>query len=134
MTDMDPGLTATGEVRKSSPGHGGARPGSGRPAKTDQGDAYTVLAKAKAKRETYRAQMAELEYRTRMGELLESQVVAETWANHINIAKTALLGLPSKLAHELAATSDPVKIAEIMRERIREILIELAGKDDRAAL
>lgn len=75
----------------------------------------------------------ETEHRTRIGELLESSVVAETWANQINIAKTALLGLPAKLAHELAATSDPVKVAEIMRERIRETLIQLAGDDGNAA-
>jgi hypothetical protein len=129
MTDLDPGLTAAGEVRKSSPGHGGARPGSGRPAKTDQGDAYTVLAKAKAKRETYRAQMAELEYRTRMGELLEARVVAETWVAQVGIAKGRLLSLPARLAPAVLGLGDLRAIETVIREAIHEALTELSADE-----
>lgn len=127
MIDSDPGLTATGEVRKSSPGHGGARPGSGRPAKTDQGDAYTVLAKAKAKRETYRAQMAELEYRTRMGELLEARVVADTWAAQVGIAKGRILSLPARIAPQVIGLGDLRAIEGVIRDAIHEALTELSA-------
>ena len=58
------------EVPKSTPGHGGKREGAGGVpiargprTKTEQNDAYTILAKARAKRETYKAHIEELKYR-----------------------------------------------------------------------
>jgi hypothetical protein len=116
-------------IRKSTPGHGGHRPGAGRKPKTDQADAYTVLAKAKAKRETHLAQIAELDYKQRLGELVPAADVREAWAGHITQAKVALLALPSKCAHELAGVSDPVVISQILRARVNEILMDLAGNE-----
>jgi hypothetical protein len=130
MTDLDPGLTATGEVRKSSPGHGGSRPGSGRPPKTEQSTAYTVLAKAKAKQATYKAQMAEIEYRTRMGELLEASVVAETWAAQVGIAKGRILSLPARIAPQVIGLGDLRAIEGVIRDAIHEALTELSSDEN----
>jgi hypothetical protein len=122
-------MTATAET---APKPNDGRPGPGRPKGSGAtADTYALLAKAKAKRETYRAQMSELDYKQRAGELVNAEEVRQLWAGHINIAKTALLGLPSKLAHELAAVSDPAKIAEIVRARIVEVLTDLAGDHGR---
>jgi hypothetical protein len=124
------------DVPKSTPGHGGKRPGAGRKPsggrapKVEQNDAYTILAKAKAKRETHLAQIAELDYKQRVGELVSASDVAMRWSNHINEAKIALLALPAKLAAELAPISDPAKISEIVRDRVYEILESLARGND----
>lgn len=114
-------------IRKSTPGHGGAREGSGRKPKTYQADAYTVLAKARAKRETHRAQLAELEWRQKSGELVSAAEVERVWSAQIIVAKTALLALPAKLAPELAPITDPARIAEIIRLQIHAALTALAN-------
>lgn len=117
-------------VPKSTPGHGGARPGAGRkpkPTADQQNDAYTLLAKARAKRETYRAQMAEVEYRTRIGELLEASVVAETWAAQVAIAKGRLLALPARIAPSVIGLGDLRAIEGVIREAIHEALTELSA-------
>lgn len=86
---MPPELTEP-KVRKSSPNHGGARPGSGRKPKTEQNDAYTVLAKARAKRETYRAHLEELKYKEAAGELVSAN---ESRAAMASLIKNLMLTL-----------------------------------------
>lgn len=118
--------------RKSTPGHGGARPGAGRKPKAgakQQSDAYTLLAKAKAKRETFRAQMAEVEYRTRIGDLLEASVVADTWAAQVAIAKGRLLSLPARIAPSVIGLGDLRAIEGVIREAIHEVLTELSADE-----
>lgn len=131
--DGSPELTKTGQPRKSSPGHGGAREGAGRKAGVPVGntsDTYALLAKAKAKRETYRAQMAELEYRARVGELLEAGEVAALWTSQIQIAKGRLLAIPSRLAPVVLGLGDLRAIEAEIREAIHEALDDLsAGRD-----
>lgn len=124
MTDEEP-------IRKPSNGHGGARENSGPKAGSrGRSEVYDVLAKAKAKEATHKAQLRELDYRQRNGELLLASDVEATWATHIMQARTALLGLPSKLAPEIAPISDAVQIAEIMRRQINLILRQLAGETE----
>lgn len=123
---------ATVAPRKSTPGHGGVRAGAGRKPKAgieQQNDAYTLLAKARAKRETYRAQMAEVEYRTRIGELLEASVVAETWAAQVAIAKGRLLALPARIAPAVIGLGDLRAIEGVIREAIHEALTELSADE-----
>jgi hypothetical protein len=116
------------DAPKSTPGHGGARANSGRKSATStQGDAYTLLAKAKAKRETYLAQMAELDYRQRSGELLKADEVAETWLEQVAIAKGRLLALPSRVAPALVGMSDLRAIEVLLRDALTQIMEELAG-------
>ena len=115
---------------KSSPGHGGARAGSGRPAGTSPGNTGAIdeqLAKAKAKRETYRAQMAEVEYRQKIGELLEADEVAALWVAQVAIAKGRLLALPSRLAPAVIGLGDLRSIETVIRDAIYEALTELSA-------
>lgn len=107
--------------------HGGFREGAGRKPKTDQNDAYTVLAKAKAKRETHRAQLAELEWKQKTGELVAVSEVTALWSQKVIEAKTALLSIPAKLAPEVAPITDPKRIAEIVRQHIYAALDSLSG-------
>jgi len=117
-------------IRKSTPGHGGTRAGAGRKPKAthgDQSDAYSLLAKAKAKRETYRAQMAELEYRQKNGELIPADEVGEAWTERVLIAKGRLLNLPARLAPNLIAATDMREIEQTIRDAVVEVLEELSG-------
>ena len=69
------------------PGRGGARPGAGRkPKSPDATDPYSILAKAKAKNESYKAELTLLEYRQRVGELIPKDEVAGAWAENVAIA------------------------------------------------
>ena len=106
----------------------GAR-GPGRPKGSGAtADTYVLLAKARAKRETYRAQMAEVEYRARIGELLEAKDVAATWVAQIGIAKGRLLSLPARLAPSVLGLGDLRAIETVIREAIHEALTELSAE------
>jgi len=107
--------------------HGGPRPNSGRPRKTEQADAYSVLAKAKAKHETYKAHLSELEYKRQAGELLPVDEVAEAWANQVAIAKGRFLALPSRVSANILRLKSQREIETLLREAIIVILEELAN-------
>ena len=107
----------------------GAR-GPGRPKGSGAtADTYVLLAKARAKRETYRAQMAEVEYRARIGELLEAKDVAATWVAQVGIAKGRLLSLPARLAPAVLGLGDLRAIETVIREAIHEALTELSADE-----
>ena len=115
---------------KSTPGHGGARPGAGRPkgtGKKDQNDAYVLLAKAKAKRETYLAQMAELEYKERSGQLIKADRVSEIWVKHIETAKGRLLSIPGSHAGELFRAESVAEIEQRLRDALMAVMEEIAN-------
>lgn len=123
----DPNLTAAGLPRKSSPNHGGPRPGAGRKPDAALNDSYQLLAKAKAKRETYRAHIAELEFKQKAGELVAvSDVIAE-WGNQIQIAKGRLLALPARLAPDMVRSTDIRTAERAIRSALISILEELSG-------
>jgi len=118
------------DVPKSTPGHGGKRAGAGgRPIKREQNDAYTILAKAKAKRETYLAQIAELEYRQRTGELIPAEEVAAEWERLVMVAKGRLMALPARLAPTLVKLRDMRSVETTIRDEIVAVLRELAGDE-----
>lgn len=112
--------------RKSSPDHGGVRVGAGRPRKTDQADSYTVLAKAKAARETYRAQLAELELKAKRRELVPVAEVAETWREQVGIARNRLLAMPTRLSADLLKLRSQRAIEDHLRAALIVILEELS--------
>lgn len=91
--------------------HGGARPGAGRKPKPKTGaeaagDPYVVLAKAKAKHEAYKANLAELEFRRRAGELLErAHVEAAASRLHAMLAQS-LRSLPDHLERRLGLSAE----------------------------
>lgn len=109
-------------------GHGGARPGSGpKSARASRSESFDILAEARAKREVYAADMAEMECLRRRGELISRTEVAENWAALVAIAKGRLLVLPQRLAPALASAGDMPTIERILGDGIREILEELSA-------
>ena len=109
----------------SSSGRGGARPNSGRKPKTQQADAYTRLAEARAKKETYLAQMAELDYKVRAKELIPADVVVSHWQNILGNMRSRLLSVPTQLASTCAGL-DAVDVEKRATAIIRECLEELS--------
>lgn len=110
------------------PGRGGARPGAGRkPKSPDATDPYSILAKAKAKNESYKAELTLLEYRQRVGELIPKDEVAAAWAENIAIAKGRLLALPSRVSGEVLRLKTQREVEETIKAAIITILEELAG-------
>ena len=109
-----------------APTRGGARPGAGRKPKTDQNDAYTRLAKAKADHEEHKAKLAELELKRQTKELLPADEVAAAWADQIAIAKGRLLSLPSRVSGEVLRLKTQREIEDVIKAGIVTILEELS--------
>ena len=124
MTATAPDLPTEAPARPEGARGPGRPKGSGATA-----DTYVLLAKARAKRETYRAQMAEVEYRARIGELLEAKDVAATWVAQVGIAKGRLLSLPARLAPAVLGLGDLRAIETVIREAIHEALTELSDEN-----
>lgn len=100
----------------------GDPPPAARAADPD-GDGYWS---AKGRREKSLAQMAELELQERMKALVRrDQVVTATQAVH-RMLRDSLLGMPTRLAPELAAMTDAFEVERLMREAISGILSDLS--------
>jgi hypothetical protein len=119
------------DVPKSTPGHGGKREGAGRPPgtgvrgarpKTEQNDAYTILAKARAKRETYKARLEELKYREATKELVPVREFELALASGFKAVVAALDSLPDVMERDAGLTGAQVEKVQAVIDRIREDL------------
>lgn len=110
-----------------SPTRGGARPGAGRKPKTDQNDAYTRLAKAKADHEEHKAKLAEIEVKKQTGELIEANRVGEIWRKHVETAKGRLLALPGSLAGDLFRAKSVADVELRLRDALLAVMEEIAN-------
>lgn len=130
MTDPAPQV-----IPQVTPGRGGARPGAGRKPKDPNGnDPYAILARAKAKSETYKAELTLLEYRTKTGELLPAADVAKAWAEQVAIAKGRLLALPSRVSADVLRLKSQREIERVIKAALIVILEELANDAARYGL
>lgn len=98
---------------------GGASPGG------SSDDSY---ARNKARREGSLAEMAELELQERLGKVIDRERVEATVESLYRTLRDALLGLPTRLAPEIAAMTDSFEIEVKMRDAIRSLLTDLANK------
>ena len=114
--------------KTSTPGHGGKRANAGRKAAVQNGP-YEVLAKAKAKNETFRAQLAELEYQERVGQLLPADLVAQVWAEQVRIAKDRLLAIPARVAPTVLRMEELRDVERAIRDALLVVLDELTRAD-----
>lgn len=112
-------------VADAKPGmRGGAREGAGRKPKSDgsAGDPYFLLARAKAKHETYRAGLAEMEYKKRAGELIERSDVESVASRLHAFLAQSLRTLPDDLERRAGITADQ---AEIVNQVIDSLTISI---------
>jgi phage terminase Nu1 subunit (DNA packaging protein) len=80
-----------------------------------------------------RRQMIELEKAQREGQLLDREDVRSEWLKRIGIARSRLLSVPSRTAHQVVGKSDERQIENIIRTEIYQALSDLAQPDANAA-
>ena len=78
---------------------------------------------SRALRERQLALMAQMDRRQREGELLERADVERAWAQSVTIAKTALMGVPSRAKERIPhLTLDEIEtITELIRSALEEV-------------
>lgn len=77
-----------------------------------------------AREKHWRANLAELEYRTQAGELIEASEVSARFTEVVTVAKTKLLGIAARVRQRLPhLTADDVRIVD---DLVREALEGLA--------
>jgi phage terminase Nu1 subunit (DNA packaging protein) len=91
----------------------------------DSKDAKQLLA-ARAKREGHEARLAELRERQTAGELVEKRAVELAASRIGRMTRDTFLGLPSRVAPDLAAISDPWELEQRLEAAIRQVLDDLA--------
>jgi hypothetical protein len=133
IPDEMPEFPGHGGKRRNS---GGSRPGAGRPKGSASSPApddvrqrshYAVLEmhEAKAKKESYQAHIAELEYLERKGKLVNADGVERAAFQFGRILQKNLVDVfPSRISMEIAGMTDPWEIEKFIREKMR---IELAS-------
>ena len=85
-----------------------------------------VKAKAEATLKTSKAKIAQAEAKELSGQMHRSEDVAAMTAELIYTIRGALMALPSRVAINAAALSDPAEVAEYMRGEVNQIAEEIA--------
>ncbi len=87
---------------------------------------YGAFQTARARREHYLAQQAELEYKRMCGDLVERAPVEAAAEKTGRMLRDTMLGLPTKVAPQLIAVTDPWEIEQLLRSAIRTALDDIA--------
>jgi len=128
------------------PGHGGKRantggkrPGAGRPKKGEETpkeikdrvhNAVLEIREAKAKRESYLAHLAELEYKQKRSELIAIESVYRVLDSAATACREHLMGIPGRYSSIFAAESDARTIETILESEIRRALEQITDARD----
>ncbi len=117
------------ETSRGGNGHGGARPGAGRkPKDYVKPAAIEDFEEARARNESAKADLNELEFKIKSGEYVSrSAVIQATATAYATIAQT-LRSLPDHLERRVALAPE---VAEEVGRQIDEALGELAGVFER---
>lgn len=75
------------------------------------------------------ADKVELEIAEREGELVNARETVLAWSKFILACRSRLLGMPAKLAYELAGVTVPTLAEEILKEAVDEALEELGDAE-----
>lgn len=105
----------------------GATDGTG----AEAGDRSKIgpLAEAQARERHFKAGLAELAYKERMGQLVEKQKVEEATFRKGRLVRDGLLNIPSRLAGILAAETDQRRVHDLLEVEIRQVLEALTSYD-----
>lgn len=91
-----------------------------------EGEQHVPWQEARRRRTLAEARLRELEVAEREGELVDPHARDLEWVAAIATAKAHLLAAPSKLALDLAASSEPRQCHELVEDQIREALTACA--------
>lgn len=82
-----------------------------------------LIEASQARKESALADLREIELQERRGNLIGRADVEEQAFKAARIVREGMLAIPDRLAHLLAAESDPAKIHAAMTEEIRKVLV-----------
>jgi phage terminase Nu1 subunit (DNA packaging protein) len=97
------------------------------PAPSEEDVATPFKSKHAIKLERLKAEKAELEVARLKGKLLPTELVEEIWTDMVSSFRSKLRGIPTKVALEVAAISDPREAEGLLRSNVDEALMELAA-------
>lgn len=120
---------------KPQPGkHGGARPGAGRKPKStgDANDPYLLLARAKAKKETFLAHQEELNFKRAAGQLYDREQVMQVFTTTVATFAEQMRSIPDMLERKVGLTPKQAEMAadeidaqlEDLRRRLMQVIAD----------
>ena len=86
----------------------------------------SAFQQARSLKEGFLAQLTQLEYQRKAGELVALSDVEKEWSSVMSTIRNRMLLLPAKLAPKLAALTDPRECHEVIDAEIRSALAQLA--------
>ncbi len=95
---------------------------SGYHKKSGSGD----IAEEKTRLTKAQADRAELEVSELEGRLIPATLVQDTWTDFVANVRAKLLGMPSRLAHQMIATEDYAEAEKLLKDCVYDALNELA--------
>lgn len=87
-----------------------------------------TLAASKAKRESFMAELARLEYELKAGQLVPIDEVKKEAFRTARIVRDTILNIPDRLAAELAAEPNQFTVHKRLSEELRKALEELGNE------
>jgi hypothetical protein len=122
-------------------GKGGRRPGAGAPKGNNNRHggvlgsegtkANLIIKNASAKKEMYLANLAELDFKQKQGELIHVESVFKVIDTAATSCREHLMGIPGRFASIFAAEVDVMKIEQDLEAEIRTALQHIADAKDR---
>lgn len=95
-------------------------------ADEDEVDAETrkdpTFIQSQARRELYKANLMELEYRREVGDLIEVETVEKEWFRIGRLVRDTLRTIAPRLAAQLAAESDPFRCEQLIEQEVDRAL------------
>jgi hypothetical protein len=86
-----------------------------------------TLAASKAKRESFLAELARLEYEQKAGSLVSADDVKKQAFKMARIVRDSILNIPDRVAAELAAETNQFRVHKRLTEELRKALEELGN-------
>jgi len=83
------------------------------------------IAEEKTRLTKVQADKAELEVNQLEGKLIPAQLVQDTWTDFVANVRAKLLGLPSRIAHQVIALETYPEAEQLIKENINDALSEL---------
>jgi phage terminase Nu1 subunit (DNA packaging protein) len=96
-----------------------------------------TLHDARTKRETHEARIAEMKERQLAGSLVDAEGVRAAALRGGRLIRDSVLGVPTRIAHDIAQLADPWAVQKAMEEALAQALTDaarLAGNDLEEAL
>jgi phage terminase Nu1 subunit (DNA packaging protein) len=84
------------------------------------------LSKERARLTKYKADVAEIERKQALGQLVSAAEIETTWRSLVGVMRTRLLAIPARAASRVTMARSIVEVAEILRKEVYEALDALS--------